>query len=920
MKTTYKDLKKSALFKKTALSIAVALIAVGGHVPNANAELTLDHNNVLYYYGGSTPLGDYDLINVTTTGTGATSPLGGFGVYLQTNGMNAPNLKDITIKTSGSAADGVRGNSEAVFFKARNLTIETTGSSADGINAASDFNNDYDSLVYVTESTNISVKDGVAVRANNFQNAGANSIIILAGKNVLKVVGTGTAANAADSKGYAVYAGNRDRDTNGMGIMDILQGKNHNTKGNAYVFIGDDSEISTTTKGGHAVYANKGGLIQLGDGVDIATTGENAFAIYASTEQQGTYTDNVRPGTVYLAGGAKLRTAASADVIQANGVDSVISSQAIVMPVVADTHLRTDSLNPDRTVLTDSEGVFDIEGNINAINGGTVALNMADTSLFVGSTSVDATSKVNLNVKGSGSLWTMTKDSTLTDLTLNGATVAWQSPGADETFVPKTLTVEGNYVGNGGTIVLNTVLGGDDSLTDKLIVKGDTSGNTSVGINNIGGAGELTVEGIKIVEVAGNSDGTFAKAGRIVAGAYDYDVVKKASDWYLTSELTPVDPPEEPDPEPVDPPEPPPPPDPVDPVDPPEPPEPPAPPTPASPPKPEGPPAPPTPVEHQYRPEFGSYLANNYAANTMFITRLHDRLGETQYTDVLTGEEKVTSMWIRNEGGRTRFDDASGQLRTTANRYVLQIGGDLAQWSSDSLDRWHLGAMAGYANQKSKTRNDHTGYASRGSVDGYSVGLYATWYANEADKTGTYLDSWVLYNWFDNTVRGDHLASESYKSDGITASVEGGYSFLMGESEKASYWIQPKAQVIWMDVQADAHRERNGTLVKDKTDGNLMTRLGVRAYLKGHAEKDAGKGRDFQPFVEANWIHNTSNQAVQMGSITDEISGTRNIGELKVGVEGQVTPRLQVWGNVAQQVGDNSYSDTSAMLGVKYTF
>lgn len=56
MKTMNKDLKKSALFNKTALSIAVALIAVGGHVPIADAELTLDHNNVLYYYAGATPL------------------------------------------------------------------------------------------------------------------------------------------------------------------------------------------------------------------------------------------------------------------------------------------------------------------------------------------------------------------------------------------------------------------------------------------------------------------------------------------------------------------------------------------------------------------------------------------------------------------------------------------------------------------------------------------------------------------------------------------------------------------------------------------------------------------------------------------------------------------------------------------------
>ncbi|TLJ02884.1 autotransporter outer membrane beta-barrel domain-containing protein, partial [Escherichia sp. E3659] len=52
----------------------------------------------------------------------------------------------------------------------------------------------------------------------------------------------------------------------------------------------------------------------------------------------------------------------------------------------------------------------------------------------------------------------------------------------------------------------------------------------------------------------------------------------------------------------------------------------------------------------------------------------------------------------------------------------------------------------------------------------------------------------------------------------------------------------------------------------------------------------------------------------------DEIIGARNTGELKAGVEGQITPRLQLWGNVAQQLGDNGYSDTQGMLGMKYLF
>ncbi|WP_141008408.1 autotransporter outer membrane beta-barrel domain-containing protein, partial [Escherichia coli] len=49
------------------------------------------------------------------------------------------------------------------------------------------------------------------------------------------------------------------------------------------------------------------------------------------------------------------------------------------------------------------------------------------------------------------------------------------------------------------------------------------------------------------------------------------------------------------------------------------------------------------------RPEAGTYTTNLVAANTMFVTRLHERLGQTQYVDAITGEPKATSMWMRHE-------------------------------------------------------------------------------------------------------------------------------------------------------------------------------------------------------------------------------------------------------------------------------
>lgn len=510
----------------------------------------------------------------------------------------------------------------------------------------------------------------------------------------------------------------------------------------------------------------------------------------------------------------------------------------------------------------------------------------------------------------SASRWNMTTDSAVDDVNLAG-TITFAAPDSIPMSNGHTLTVN-NWNGQGGTVVMNTVLGDDTSATDRIVVNGNTQGNTQVKVNNAGGHGAQTVEGIRLVEVNGQSDGDFTKSGRIVAGSYDYNLVKKGSDWFLTSLVNnpPVTHPDDGDDKPGD--------DDNKPGD--------------SGNKPDdggNKPADdgdkPHDNQHTLRPESASYTANLAAANTLFITRLHDRLGETQYTDMLTGEKKVTSLWLRQVGGHNRWKDNSGQLSTQSHRYVIQMGGDVAQWSSDGLQRWHLGVMAGYGNDQSNSHSSASRYHSRGSVNGYSAGLYATWYQNDETRQGTYLDSWAQYSWFNNTVKGQDIQSEAYKSRGATASLELGYTHKLGEfsGSKGSlneWYIQPQAQAIWMGVTADDHRESNGTRVSAQGEDNLLTRLGVRTYLKGHSNQDNGKDRTFQPFVEMNWIHNTQSFGTRMDDVSVYQAGTRNIGEVKTGIEGQLSPRLSLWGNVGVQIGDKGYSDTAAMLGGKYSF
>ncbi|MFV8798428.1 autotransporter outer membrane beta-barrel domain-containing protein [Yersinia sp. LJYL362] len=435
------------------------------------------------------------------------------------------------------------------------------------------------------------------------------------------------------------------------------------------------------------------------------------------------------------------------------------------------------------------------------------------------------------------------------------------------------LTISGDYIGNDGLLNFNTVLNDDASATDRMVVNGNTSGITRVSVTNLGGSGAATLNGIELIQVNGLSDGEFVKNGRIVAGAYDYSLMRgldaNAANWYLTSGVDPADP-----------------------------------------------------VESVLRPETGTYSANLAVANNMFVTSLHDRLGETQYIDALTGEKKVTSLWLRNEGGHNRSRDTNGQLNTQANRYVMQLGGDIAQWSNNGMDRFRLGVMVGYGNSKNTTVSQVSGYNAKGTTDGYSTGVYGTWYANETDKSGLYVDSWAQYSWFDNTVEGQNLASEEYKSKGVTASVESGYTFKVGENaaKNASYFIQPKAQVTWMGVKADDHKEANGTNVSGEGDGNIQTRMGVKAFMNGYADQDKGKDRVFQPFVETNWVHNTKDFGTNMDGVTVKQDGAANIAEVKVGVEGQINKQVNLWGNVGQQVGNKGYSDTAVMLGVKYNF
>ncbi|EAT3046377.1 fibronectin-binding autotransporter adhesin ShdA, partial [Salmonella enterica] len=167
--------------------------------------------------------------------------------------------------------------------------------------------------------------------------------------------------------------------------------------------------------------------------------------------------------------------------------------------------------------------------------GSQQAVNVASGATFGGSNGTT----VNGKVTNEGTLVFGDSEETGAIFTLNGDLVNMGTiaSGSTSSTPGNTLYVDGNYTGNGGSLYLNTVLGDDDSATDKLVITGDASGTTDLYINGIGD-GAQTTNGIEVVDVGGvSTSDAFVLKNEVNAGLYTYRLYWNESDndWYLAS-------------------------------------------------------------------------------------------------------------------------------------------------------------------------------------------------------------------------------------------------------------------------------------------------------------------------------------------------------------------------------------------------
>lgn len=487
---------------------------------------------------------------------------------------------------------------------------------------------------------------------------------------------------------------------------------------------------------------------------------------------------------------------------------------------------------------------------------------------------------------GTGSTWLLTGDSNVGRLQLDAT--GRVGLGSGTTF--NTLTV-GEFVGNGGTLQFNTVLGDDSSLTDKLIITGDANGQANVRVLNAGGAGAQTNMGIELIRVGGASNAQFDLQGRAVGGQYEYFLFKEASNggWYLRSQLPPppdpcdtdpslpecsgpVDPPVDP---PIDPPI-----DPIDPVD------------------PIDPIDPPPPV---LRPETGAYLANQFALGQVLRHSWRDRQGGSTATDGVRG-------WAQVHGTQSRLAAVDDQLALNVDRSRLQVGADIGVFDDG---RARVGLMGTAAQSTATSRSQLTGYGATGKLKGGAVGVYGNWGSDAA-----YMDASVQRGRFRNTVQGEGLAPERYDSNLWQSSLEAGYAFGLGNIGSTAVRLQPELQLVYTDASTDWHQEANGTVVRHQGESGLSGRLGLRLEGRGNATV----GASVSPYVAANWYRDGAGNGIAFDNEVMKASTPRDRYELSAGARVAFRSGLSAWGGLGVMRGDHGYREATANVSMSYAW
>lgn len=511
----------------------------------------------------------------------------------------------------------------------------------------------------------------------------------------------------------------------------------------------------------------------------------------------------------------------------------------------------------------------------------TSTLTLGDPGTGTGTLSIDSTSTV---FAGNGTHTVAPFTAGLLVTVINAGTIDLTNGGANpnDRFV-----VMGHYVGSGGRLNLQTVLGNDSSPSDRLVISGagaTATGSTTINVTNLGGFGALTTgDGIRVVGTAGGATtaaGAFALPAPIAAGIYEYQLFRggvtagTANDWFLRSHI--------PGPTPI-------PPDPPDPT----------PPTPD--PGPTPPPDPPAPTPRPsipiIRPEIPGYMIAPAMAREVGLAAIgtfHDRRGDQS---LLAGQGVARSAWLRVFGGTQKqatgvpIPGTSFVLAPEFSGHVwgVQVGLDL--WAVDrptGQDRFgvfytHTGASGDTIGNTLALFRNASGELK---TNGDSVGVYWT----HIGHTGWYTDAVALHTWLGGSSSSRRGIGANINGTALGVSLEGGYPIPVN----AGWRLEPQAQLIWQRVDLDDTADRFSRIGYGATD-SFAARFGVR--LEGTMRLGAIA---YQPHFGVNVWHNFSGDyAVVFNTLPVTTNGSGTSLELVTGVVATLTANVSAYAQVS---------------------
>ena len=409
--------------------------------------------------------------------------------------------------------------------------------------------------------------------------------------------------------------------------------------------------------------------------------------------------------------------------------------------------------------------------------------------------------------------------------------------------VGNTLNV-GSYVGQNGTIALNTVLGGDNSPSDKLVINGGTAtGSTTLKVTNVGGAGGPTVSnGIEVVQTTGgattNASAFTLAGGMVKGGAYEYYLAKggvtpgTSQDWFLRNTVPAA---------------------------------------PAAPAAPAtgdtsnggvaaatsgaaaGTPALPAasgaPIT-LYRPEAALYAqmpAVMRQLDWMQLDEFHLRQGDQM---LLAEQGRLPAGWGRVWGAHSVLSEA-GDVRPQFDGTMggAQVGHDIYADGAPGGQRNHYGFYLGMG----RATGDVTGSAlgltgvdvGHLSVNEYTLAGYWT----HIGPSGWYTDTVVSGSALNaDTTSRDNVRASTHGT-AVTASIEAGMPLPMGHG----ITIEPEAQMVYQHLSIKNLNDGVSTIGFD--NGNtVLARFGVR--FSGNWD---ALGVAWQPYVAVNVLHAFAN-------------------------------------------------------------